>query len=379
LSRPDPSGPLPLAGKRIGLISSWLSRRNGGVFEAVLRQADLICALGGEPVIIGLRDANSERDIQRVANSEVLLADPSGPDALGYSRDFPALLRAARLNLLHCHGIWQAHVAAAGRWVGHTGRPLVISLHGMLDPWITRRGRWKKHLARLGWERQAWRAASLFHGLTEDEGRDIHRETPSAQVAIVPNPAPAVSAPGDRFPGPTALFLGRLHEKKNLDALLAAWRMAHPNLPKGAKLIVAGWEDGARIARLERTLVQTPNIAFVGAAFGAQKQALFDVARFFVLPSLSEGLPMAVLEAWSAGVPSIMSEACHLPEGFASGAALPSGTDPQSIAAALLEGFGKNEAEWRAMSRAASALASGPFGIDAVALQWRDIYGRLCV
>ena len=379
MSKPDPSAPLPLAGRRIGLVSSWLSRRNGGVFAAVLRQADLIQALGATPVIIGLRDADSAKDIQRVANSEVLLADPSGPDALGYSRDFPVLLREARLDMLHCHGIWQAHVAAAGRWARHTGRPLIVSPHGMLDPWIKQRGRWKKQLARIGWERQAWHAASLFHALTEDEGCDIRREVPSAQIAVVPNPAPPVSARDHRFPGPTALFLGRLHKKKNLDALLAAWRIAQSELPNGANLIVAGWEDGARIARFEHALGDTSNVNFVGAAFGSQKQALFDVARFFVLPSLSEGLPMAVLEAWAAGVPSIMSEACHLPAGFASGAAIPSGTAPHSIAAALLEGFGKNKAEWDAMSQAASALASGPFGIDAVAMQWRDIYGRFCV
>jgi hypothetical protein len=40
------------------------------------------------------------------------------------------------------------------------------------------------------------------------------------------------------------------------------------------------------------------------------------------LPSFSEGLPMSVLEAWSYGLPVVMTPECNLPEGFACGAAL---------------------------------------------------------
>ena len=46
---------------------------------------------------------------------------------------------------------------------------------------------------------------------------------------------------------------------------------------------------------------------------------------------------MGILEAWAVGVPSIMSEACHLPEGYAKGAALPIGTSVAEIA----EGIGQ--------------------------------------
>ena len=35
-----------------------------------------------------------------------------------------------------------------------------------------------------------------------------------------------------------------------------------------------------------------------------------------ILPSFSEGLPMAVLEAWAYGLPVLMTDHCNLPEGF---------------------------------------------------------------
>lgn len=378
LSKPDRSDPLPLAGKRIGLISSWVSRRNGGVFEAVARQAAIVDRLGGEAVILGLRDEHSGEDAWRFGNGALELVQPAGPKAIGYSPDLGQMLASAELDLLHCHGIWQMHVHAARQWAARTGGPLVISPHGMLDPWITRRNQWKKRLARIGWERAAWRSSALFHALTDDERADILREYRGAQVDVIPNPAPRSSGHRTGFPAPVALYLGRVHEKKNIGALIAGWKRAYPRLPTGSQLVIAGWGDVEAVSELEGPAGADQSISYVGAAFGAQKAALFDISRFLVLPSLSEGLPMAVLEAWAAGVPSIMSNHCHLPGGFEAGAAIASGTDPESIAAGLIEGFAKDAAAWRLMSNAARKLAEGPYGEASVSARWADLYGRLC-
>jgi glycosyltransferase involved in cell wall biosynthesis len=64
------------------------------------------------------------------------------------------------------------------------------------------------------------------------------------------------------------------------------------------------------------------DVVFYGPAFGEEKEALLRGAEAFILPSFSEGLPMSVLEAWSYGLPVVMTPECNLPEGFACGAAL---------------------------------------------------------
>ncbi|QYJ06690.1 glycosyltransferase [Qipengyuania flava] len=338
----------------------------------------MLRALGAQPVVLAVTDAAHEQDRWRLGDADIRLAAARGPAQLAYAPDLPVVLSDAKLDLLHLLGVWQYPTHAAGRWADETGRPLIISPHGMFDPWITGRNAWKKQAARLLWERRAWHRAAAFHALTAAEAADIERESPGARVAVVPNAAPAASPPRDRTPPPHLLYLGRIHEKKNIAALIAAWRSLRGELPADATLTIAGWGDDEGIAMLEHAMERAdPSIQFVGTAFGAQKAALFDVSRFLVLPSLSEGLPMAILEAWASGTPTIQSDACNLPEGFATGAAIRCGTDRDAIADAIRTAMSIDDAQWLTKSAAARELAASPFSQASIALHWEEIYGAL--
>ena len=86
---------------------------------------------------------------------------------------------------------------------------------------------------------------------------------------------------------------------------------------------------------------------------------------------------MAILEAWATGLPTIMTEACHLPEGFSAGSALRCDTEPPDIAEVLVTALAKPEAEWLRMSDAAKGLTAGPYSREAVASRWATIYGNV--
>ena len=216
----------------------------------------MLRGLGAVPVMIGVHDAVGEEDRWRFGDAEVLLAEPRGPQALAYAPDLDALVAGAKLDLLHLHGIWQYPSHVAGRFASTTRKPLVISPHGMLDPWITSRNAWKKQAARVLWEREAWSSASAFHALTEAEARDIAAETGASLIDIVPNAAPALSgARADKRP-PMALYLGRIHPKKNLTALVDAWLQVRDRLPADAVLTIAGWGDDEGIAALGSAMPQ---------------------------------------------------------------------------------------------------------------------------
>jgi poly(glycerol-phosphate) alpha-glucosyltransferase len=93
-----------------------------------------------------------------------------------------------------------------------------------------------------------------------------------------------------------------------------------------------------------------------------------------VLPSLSEGLPVAVLEAWSYGLPVLMTEACNLPESFAAGAALRIGADRAGIAAGLRRLFALSDAERGDMGARGRALVRERFTRRSIGEQMAAVY-----
>jgi poly(glycerol-phosphate) alpha-glucosyltransferase len=363
---------------RIGLVSAWASRLGGGVFEAVVAHADLVAALGYEPVVFALADEHSATDRERFGAIEVRTFPTVGPAMVGYAPALASALLAAELDLVHLHGIWMYPSQAASRWAARTKRPYVISPHGMLDPWILGRGKLKKAIARMGYERRSWRRASRFHVLTEAEAADVGAATARDDSIVIPNAVPLAAGAADRQPA--LVYLGRIHPKKNIAALVAGWRQARDVLrPIGATLRIAGWGEPEHVEALRQQLAADggDDFAFLGPVYGAEKAALIGSARFVVLPSHSEGLPVAILEAWAAGTPTLMSQHCHLPEGYARGAAIDCGTDAAEIAAALRRAFTLPEARWREMADAASGLVRDRFAPEAVAQRWREAYGAL--
>ena len=118
------------------------------------------------------------------------------------------------------------------------------------------------------------------------------------------------------------LFLGRLHFKKGLDLLVKAWAAIARDYPT-ATLVFAGPDSENSVSAIRQLIDDqglSHQVVFTGMLAGNLKWSAFAAATAFVLPSYSEGLSVAVLEALCMGVPVIISENCHLPEVATQGA-----------------------------------------------------------
>jgi poly(glycerol-phosphate) alpha-glucosyltransferase len=287
-------------------------------------------------------------------------------------------MRCENWDVLHLHALWMYTSLVAAKWRRRTTHPLVVSPNGMLEPWALSNSAWKKRLAGLIYEYRMLRNASVIHANTRKELSDIRNFGLRNPVAIIPN---GVSLPARMArPGGGSLrlvFLGRLHPKKGLRELLAAWAQLAAGERSDWRLAIAGWDDGGHEAELRRLAKESEiasSVEFVGPKFGPEKEELLGEATAFVLPSFSEGLPMAVLEAWSYGLPVVMTEHCNVPEGFASEAAVRVAPEADSIAAGLRVLMRMTHGELAAMGARGRALVERQFSWPQIAAQMAEVY-----
>ncbi len=100
--------------------------------------------------------------------------------------------------------------------------------------------------------------------------------------------------------------VSRLVPHKSQHTLIAAWQKAkteHPDAFRDVKLAIVGGSafTDAYVAKLHALASGDASIVFTGTQTGDALDALFAGARFIVHPSVSEGLPIAILEAMSYG------------------------------------------------------------------------------
>ena len=130
-------------------------------------------------------------------------------------------------------------------------------------------------------------------------------------LAVIPNGVdpniwrPGVSQLSERFRGKRVfLYMGRLATEKNVEALLRAWKLVQ--LP-GCVLVVVG--DGPLRQALQANYSNDDVIWWGYEADQAVRLALLQVAEVFMLPSLVEGLSLALLEAMASGTACVATDA----------------------------------------------------------------------
>ncbi len=286
------------------------------------------------------------------------------PDFLYYS---PVMHRqAVRLveesNILHGHGLYVGTNFVFGRQARRQHKPLVYHVHGMFEPYVLRRSRWKKRLVHRLFEDANIGHVRLWRALTTVEADQIRVFDNKAAIVIAPNglslgdfPRPAGGLAAIQTPliqnlvkaRKRVLFLGRIHPKKGLDLLVSAWSRLGTER-KDWELVIAGPDEmnhRSQILKLASSLGIDLEILFTGTVTGKAKIALIYSADIFVLPSYSEGLPVSLLEAMACEVPVVATYACNCPDLYPAGAGWGCEPTVESVGQALKTALEASESE----------------------------------
>lgn len=110
------------------------------------------------------------------------------------------------------------------------------------------------------------------------------------------------------------VFLGRIGQRKGIFDLIEAFAALPEHCQQMAELLVAGDGEIDKGRQLVQKLHLTERVRFLGLIDAQQRNALLESADVYILPTYNEGLPLALLESMSWGLPVITTPVSGIPD-----------------------------------------------------------------
>lgn len=180
--------------------------------------------------------------------------------------------------------------------------------------------------------------------VSESTKRDTVRllGVPEEKITVIPEAAHPIFAPITspeplerirtryKLPEEFILFVGTIEPRKNLPALVNAYRRLRDNYKSNVALVIVGqrgWLYEELDQMLEEMNIQD-SVRFLGGVPNEELVYLYNAAKIFAFPSRYEGFGLPPLEAMACGTPVVTSNVSSLPEVVGDAALL---VDPEDI------------------------------------------------
>lgn len=369
-------------------LSTLQLRSSAGLYGADRMVLTLARALSDRGVASRLLSINNYRLPEQPLHDA---AHASGQDAVllpCQGRIDPRTARAlarqiaagpGRLQVLHAHDYKSAFYA----WLANRYRrvPMVATLHGWIEGSRSQRIYNRVELALL---RRFDAIVVVAAAQAERLGRAgiarerIHQVDNAIEPPSVDDDARTAEVRRELRLDDAGFVFGavsRLSAEKNLAQLIEAFQPLARRMP-GAHLLVVG--DGPEREALEawcRALSLTRQVTFAGNR--SDMGAIYPLLDCLVLPSLTEGMPLVVLEAMTRGIPVVASAVGDVPRllAHATHARLVPAGDRAALATALDQAIGFQGCH----DTRARAYALAHHAPAVMADRYIDIYRQLLV
>lgn len=232
------------------------------------------------------------------------------PISSSWRKTVMTLIRGIHPDIVHINCCWLPDCSAIQRLAQGLGYSVVLTPHGMLEPWIIRRHYLTRKLPALWlYQKAAIQKANIIHATADSEQENLMRLGYNQNIKVVKLGIDVGSIKIRESWAKTRqiLFLSRIHVKKGIDYLIEA-TYALRNELRGYRIMIAGEGDAEYIASLKRQISTygiNDIIEFTGGVYGETKWELYRTSDFFVLPTHSENFGLAIAESLASGTPVI--------------------------------------------------------------------------
>lgn len=347
----------------------------GGAERVVVTLANELARRGHDSSIVCLKSEGPlARDLVDVRTSCIGKGEGNDPRAI---LRLAAALRAARADAVHSHD-WGCYLDTmlAARLAGV---PVAVhTAHGKYMAYPPGRLTALKKSLRHALERRAARrygnvicvSDALRTHVAEEIGIPLSATRTIANgVAVPPLVARPLAAPG----ASRLITVGRLAAVKNFGMLIRAFAGLAVRWPKLELSIVGDGPERPALESLAKQLGLADMVKFLG--FRSDVDALLAQSQIFVLTSLSEGIPMAILEAMKSGLPVVATRVGGVPATVMDGVtgSLVDSGDDRALTRALAALIERPESA-AAMGAAGHERVRREFSVDAMVAAYESAY-----
>lgn len=292
------------------------------------------------------------------------------------------LLDSVRPDIVHVNCCWTPDCAMIQRLAQKRGYKVVLTPHGMLEPWIIKRHYWTRKVPALWlYQKAAVQRADCVQATAESERDNLLKLGYNTNIKVVRLGIDAESIEMKRSwkKSRQILFLSRVHVKKGINFLVEAADVLRNEL-QGYKILVAGEGDADYVEAMKRMICDRglqDIVQLIGGVYGDEKWRLFQTSDFFVLPTHSENFGLAIAESLASGTPVITTVGTPWSDLNSSeaGAWIDIGTEP--LVETLRRFLSLSEDELETMGRNGRKLIETKYSAHVMAEQMMEVYNGL--
>ena len=359
----------------------------GGAEQIVLDLAGRLDRQRYQMSVCSILDVSGEQGVYvgrlKDAGADVLSLNVTGKLQLRRALALENLLRGLRPDILHCH---MFHANVLGRRIGHR-----VGISNIIATVHIAERRWRPW--RFWMERRTDPLGTITVCVSESvlEFQSKKTRIPRDRFIVIPNGIDTgrfaeASRPPDEVreeigiqPGAKVIgSVGRLDKQKGYRHLIRAFAAIARNAG-GVELVIAG--DGPELGML-RWMAEGAKCDDRVHLIGRRDDVpdLLHAFDVFAMPSMYEGLPLALIEAMAAGVPVVASAVDSIPEvlgagepGGRVGRLVPPG-EPAKLADAIRDALENPSSERVERAR---ARARERYDVAAMVAKYAELYDSI--